>query len=170
MDKLLIALLCGLSAGCASRTWEEPTERTRAVGDTRVIEYLKPGAQQFLRVETEQQADGYQYAEDVDTSTNGKATIDILPIAVMVLYYNKPMKIQIYRYDDERVISSTEISHNAAIDVVSRRAAQVKLGLNISLRKGIMAMLDDLTQAQPSPLTDNLKVLRINADIRPEWR
>lgn len=170
VDKRLVLLFCSLLlTSCVTRTWEETPGEFRVVGPTKEYREKQVGAHHFLRFETDVLPDGYQFFEEASTDAGGKAKIDLLPIAIVVLRYSRDIELRIFRHDDERVIGTQLVSREQAEDVINKRATRVKLGGKVKLRKAILAMLDDLSQSQSGPLTDSIKILRVHAELRREW-
>ncbi|MDC1141579.1 hypothetical protein OAU50_00685 [Planctomycetota bacterium] len=166
---LILALLAFSTASCASRSWEEKTDTFRATGPTTEYADVSPGADQFLRVESGVQSDGFRFWEEVMTDANGVAQVDFLPVALMVLYYRKDIAISVFRYDDEKVIDELVVDRMQAEEIISQRSTQVRLGGEVLLRKAYIIMLDELTAGEADAFTNKLKQLRVYTKERVDW-
>jgi hypothetical protein len=165
---ILLAFSLILS-GCATHAWEEQTDEFRVVGPSSESREIKASAEQFLRIQSAVQDDGFQFSEDTTTNENGEASIDLLPVAIMVCFYARDLRLEIFRYDDETVIGEVAVGKVEAEEVLKQRYMQVRLGGEVKLIQPVINMLDDLINRDRHPLIDTLKSLRPHVKVREVW-
>ena len=156
--------------GCASRTWTESTETTRPVGATTEAIETRPLADEFMRLATNVEEDGFTVNEDVSTNSDGKVEIELLTPALQCLKYEHDISIELWSYNTEEVVYSHVVKTDEARNIVREWSVQARLGGEVRLRRNAADLLDRLIDATPEKeLRDQLEEIRSKVSIRLQW-
>lgn len=164
---LLILLLL---SGCATRTWTEATDVTRATGPTREVVEQRPQTGKYFELRTETEVDGFTHRESLSPDEGGRVNIELLAPALQCLHYNHLVKLELWSLDEGKVVYTRNLDADAAREVIREYSVQAKLGAEISLRRAAADVLDKVIDATPAQdFREQLDAIRVKVKLRPSW-
>ncbi|MCB9934222.1 MAG: hypothetical protein H6840_00890 [Planctomycetes bacterium] len=170
MKRTSSLLLCLLLCGCASRSWTEATDDVRPTGAPREVIEDRPLAGEFFELRTDLEADGFHIAENVNTDDAGRVQIDLLPPALQCLHYGHDVKLELYSFEEEKVVYTRTLTAEESRGVIRECSVQAKLGAELRLRRRSADQLDKLIEANGDlELREQLEAIRNKVKLRLEW-
>lgn len=163
-------LLCLLLCGCATRSWTEATDEYRATGPSNEVVEERAVAGEFYELRTDLETDGFHIAETVNTDDAGRVQIDLLPPALQCLHYGHDVKLELYSFEEEKVVYTRTLTAEESRGVIREYSVQAKLGAEVRLRKRAADLLDKLIESTDDrELREQLDVIRNKVKLRLEW-
>jgi hypothetical protein len=167
--KPLAVLTALLLAGCATRSWTETTDVTRAAGPTREAVVDKPLAEHMLLARTGQETDGFRVDRRLFTDDNGVARLPLLAAALQCLAYGHEVRLVILQPEGERELHAERINAQRARDIIEQWRVQARLGSSVPLRASEARLLDRVAAAETPEVAAALAEIKPRLDIRPDW-
>lgn len=165
---LAISLL--LLAGCATREWTERTEETIPVGVVQEKRADKALAGEFFEYETATELDGFQYKGMAQTDAQGRVRVDLLVPAVQCIAYAHPVTVNLWSYEEEKVVHSIVIDDEAARKQIDEWRINVTLGAPLRITPVHAQLIDRIIQdSGDAPLVEKLRTIRAKATVKEEW-
>lgn len=170
MNKITSLILLMMLSACATRTWTERTDETRAVGPTKQVVENRTLTDEYFDARTNLEADGYQWVDDVNTDSEGKIEIDLLPAALQCLAYDHDVKIELWSYSSNNVDYTRNINAEFAKTVIREWSVQANLGASVPLRRAEDDLLKKLISATASgEVKQHLRDIKKQVTIRFDW-
>ncbi|MEZ5991052.1 MAG: hypothetical protein R3E76_01685 [Planctomycetota bacterium] len=166
----ILFLALWLLTGCASRTWIETTETTRATGPTTESVENRRLSNEYFELRTDLEPDGFTINETLTADDEGRIVIDLLAPALQCLHYGHDVQLELWSYDDTSPVYTRALTAEQSRDVIREISVQTKLGEEILLRRKSASMLDRVIDAAPDQeLRDQLEAIRLKLKIRLAW-
>jgi hypothetical protein len=170
MTNSSLLLLVVLLTGCASRTWTEQTDTTRASGPTRDVVEDRPKAGQFFEVRTDVEVDGFNHHDTYTADETGRIDIELLAPALQCLHYAHDVKLDLWSFTEEKIVYSRIVDATAAHEVIREYSIQARLGAKLLLRQAAADILDKLIDSTTDEaLQEQLDAIRVKVQLRPSW-
>jgi hypothetical protein len=167
---LLLLASCLVVSGCATATWTDRTETTRPLAPAEVRHERAAIADHWHEMVTDAEEDGFEIRHRLQTSERGRMRVNLLPVALQSIAYGGDVTMRFYDESVTEVHAST-LTLEEAYDVIAEWRVQVTLGAKPELRRAVIGLMNELIRESPDhDLVQDLRKIRENTQVRPEWR
>ncbi len=168
MKTLSLVLL--LTTGCATRTWVEPTDQWRSVGEAEQRVEVRGIEDRWFDVTSAPEPDGFSVKEMLRTGPSGEASFSLLPAALQALAYGHTVTLSFVEHGYTEAAYTTDLSVADAGKIVDDWRAQVRLGAKPKLRRAEIRLLSELIEGSAdAAMVEALKEIGEATTERMPW-